>query len=141
MILTASATDKLASQARPGLFEALIAVGILVVLAAALGVLLTVLLRALRTEPPRFESYWGGLGRGLGGWSVNTSLVLSVLTLMAFVAFLAVAVQVVRPPVPEKSTEKSAEKSAEKGEKSGDKTGEAAKGKDKESAPGALPAR
>jgi hypothetical protein len=57
-----------------------------------LGFLLYHLIRGLtdlssQGEVPAFESYWGGIGRGMGGWSINHMMLLSLLTLLILVMF------------------------------------------------------
>ena len=48
----------------------------------------------LEKEPPRFQSHWGGLGGGFGGWTANCSLVLAFFSLLILVAFVAIALSV-----------------------------------------------
>jgi hypothetical protein len=57
-----------------------------------LGVLLFMLIRELLRlsrdkECPEFESNWGGLGRGLGGWRVNNMMVVVLFTLLILLMF------------------------------------------------------
>jgi hypothetical protein len=49
-------------------------------------------------EFPAFESTWGGLGRGLGGWSVNRTMVISLVTLVVLVIFGSVSFELVSNP-------------------------------------------
>ncbi len=42
-------------------------------------------------EFPAFESSWGGLGRGLGGWSVNRTMVIGCVTLVVLLIFGSVS--------------------------------------------------
>ncbi len=61
-----------------------------------LGFLLSRLVRELLRlsgdhEFPSFESSWGGLGRGLGGWSVNRMMVIAVLTFIVLLVFGSVS--------------------------------------------------
>jgi len=42
-------------------------------------------------EFPAFESTWGGLGRGLGGWSVNRAMVIGCVTLAVLLIFGSVS--------------------------------------------------
>jgi hypothetical protein len=54
--------------------------------------LISELLRLSRDhEFPAFESNWGGLGRGLGGWSINRMMVIGVLTLLVLLMFGSVS--------------------------------------------------
>jgi len=48
-----------------------------------------------RAAAPRFESHWGGLGRGLGGWTMNGTMVLSILALLSFGGFVGLAIQTI----------------------------------------------
>jgi hypothetical protein len=61
-----------------------------------LGFLLVRLVRELlrlsaEHEFPSFESTWGGLGRGLGGWSMNRMMVIAVLTFIVLLIFGSVS--------------------------------------------------
>jgi hypothetical protein len=61
-----------------------------------LGFLLVWLVRELlrlsaEHEFPSFESTWGGLGRGLGGWSMNRMMVIAVLTFIVLLIFGSVS--------------------------------------------------
>lgn len=53
---------------------------------------------------PTFESHWGGLGRGLGGWSVNWTLVLSLIALVLTCSVAAIGFETISwlfyPPKP-----------------------------------------
>jgi hypothetical protein len=61
---------------------------ILIFLGFLLFGLISELLRLSRDhEFPTFESSWGGLGRGLGGWSVNRMMVIGVFTLLVLLLF------------------------------------------------------
>jgi hypothetical protein len=61
---------------------------ILIFLGILLFKLVSELIRLSRDEDfPAFESNWGGLGRGLGGWSVNRMMVIGVLALLALLLF------------------------------------------------------
>ena len=42
-------------------------------------------------EFPAFESTWGGLGRGLGGWSMNRPMVIGLVTLVVLLIFGSVS--------------------------------------------------
>jgi hypothetical protein len=46
---------------------------------------------------PRFEFHWGGLGRGLGGWTLNWTMVLGILSLVLTIGGVAAVVQIVTP--------------------------------------------
>jgi hypothetical protein len=74
---------------------------VLVFLGFLLFRLVSELIRLSRDEDfPAFESNWGGLGRGLGGWSVNRMMVIGVLALLALFAFGSVSyVLLSKPPV------------------------------------------
>jgi hypothetical protein len=57
-------------------------------LGIVIGPLISELLRLSRDhEFPAFESSWGGLGRGLGGWSVNRMMLIGVFTLLVLLLF------------------------------------------------------
>jgi hypothetical protein len=76
---------------------------ILIFLGYILFKLVSELIRLSREEDfPRFESNWGGLGRGLGGWSVNRTMVVGVLALLALMLFGSVSFLLVsgRPAAP-----------------------------------------
>lgn len=61
---------------------------ILIFLGYILLKLVTELIRLSRDEDfPAFESNWGGLGRGLGGWSVNRMMVIGILALLTLFLF------------------------------------------------------
>lgn len=61
---------------------------ILIFLGSILFKLVSELIRLSRDEDfPAFESNWGGLGRGLGGWSVNRMMVIGVLALLTLLLF------------------------------------------------------
>ncbi len=49
------------------------------------------------TEPPRFESHWGGLGRGLGGWRINFSFVHALLAALLVLGFLGFSLFAIAP--------------------------------------------
>src|SRR6266705_152991 len=75
-----------------------------------LGILLTRLVVELlelfeKHEVPSFESNCGGLGRGLGGWSVNRTMVLAVLTLLVLLMFGSVTFELLTVKVPVASAE------------------------------------
>jgi hypothetical protein len=59
-----------------------------------------VVLAFQKEHAPRFEFHWGGLGRGLGGWTVSWTAVLAVLVLVLTFGTVAVAIEVVSPPAP-----------------------------------------
>jgi predicted PurR-regulated permease PerM len=65
---------------------------VLVFLGVVLRLLIKELLRlSAENEVPAFESNWGGMGRGSGGWSVNRMMVISLLTLLVLLMFGSVA--------------------------------------------------
>ncbi|KAA6456020.1 hypothetical protein DYQ86_26450 [Acidobacteria bacterium AB60] len=69
---------------------------ILIFLGVLLFLLVSELIRLSREEDfPRFESNWGGLGRGLGGWSVNRTMVIGLLALGTLLLFGSVSYLVV----------------------------------------------
>jgi len=64
---------------------------VLVVLAWALLYGIGRLSDYIQQEPPKFETHWGGLGRGLGGWTINKSLATLLLVALLLVAFVGFA--------------------------------------------------
>src|SRR5580658_7387744 len=48
---------------------------------------------SLDAHPPGVETSWGGLGGSLGGWSMSKSLAWLLMTLVTFVLFAGVALQ------------------------------------------------
>ena len=44
---------------------------------------------------PAFESHWGGIGRGLGGWSISWTLVLSLIALVLTCTVAGIGFQIV----------------------------------------------
>jgi hypothetical protein len=67
-------------------------IGALVLLVVML-LLLREFVRAVRYEPPRIESHWGGIGGGLGGWHISPSLAY----LVAAIAFGAMFTTILPP--------------------------------------------
>jgi hypothetical protein len=59
---------------------------------------------------PHFESHWGGLGRGLGGWSISWTLVLSLIALVLTFGVVSIAVEIVSPPPSQSDNDKKQEK-------------------------------
>ena len=85
---------------------------ILIFLGYILFRLVSELIRLSRDEDfPAFESNWGGLGRGLGGWSINRMMVICVLTLLALLLFGSVSYLLMsnRPAVPSSDSSKKSD--------------------------------
>lgn len=62
-----------------------------------------------REEGIAFETHWGGLGGGLGGWRVSPAAALCLLALILCSSTVAVTlIEVPKPPPREKSTEQQA---------------------------------
>jgi len=51
-----------------------------------------------KTPGPNFEYHWGGLGRGVGGWSLSWSLVLVLAWLTLTFGGVSAAIEVLVPP-------------------------------------------
>lgn len=71
-----------------------VAVAVLAALAILLGFLVFALFVRMGEESPGFESNWGGLGGGLGGWTANGALTLCFFVVLVLVAFVGVFWQV-----------------------------------------------
>jgi hypothetical protein len=87
-------TDVALESAKLARYELWVTVGVLSTLALVLGFLVIRLAKLVEKDIPSFESHWGGLGGGLGGWSANGSLTLCFFALLVLMAFVGVFWQV-----------------------------------------------
>jgi hypothetical protein len=87
-------TDVAIESAKLARYELWVTVGVLSTLALTLCFLVIRLVKLMEKDIPSFESHWGGLGGGLGGWSANGSLTLCFFVILVLLAFVGVSWQI-----------------------------------------------
>lgn len=92
---------------------------ILGILGAILVLLVLELIRLSKQgQVPAFESSWGGLGGGVGGWSVNRMMTVSILALVVLLIFASIGYTVANGPAsfaaPEPATKAAVNNPADK---------------------------
>jgi uncharacterized membrane protein len=69
-----------------------IAIALVCIFLAGIAVVfLRLFIRSLTAEAPRIETHWGGLGGGLGGWTISASFMYFAMALIALVLLTATA--------------------------------------------------
>jgi predicted lipid-binding transport protein (Tim44 family) len=74
-------------------------------------VFLRLFIQSASADTPRVETHWGGLGGGLGGWTISASFVYLAVALVAMVLLTATATvwpKVIPPSMPQTASEKPA---------------------------------
>jgi hypothetical protein len=105
-------------------FELILKIAIGPIFLIFLGFILYLLVRELlrlsgEGEVPAFESNWGGLGRGMGGWAINRLMLFSVLALIIFLMFGGVMFQTIAVLQETKKKDETKKEETNKAQKAG----------------------